>query len=219
MNADYGIRDEYLRRNPSLVSIAEKLQLFLNDLLEGVERVDSVTVRAKDPNRYFNKAIKVDNEGKPKYTNPKFEIQDQIGARITVFYLSDVERLKSIIVNQLRFIEEAAKSPSTEWEFGYFGHHFVVKLPDDVTADGQEEEDAPEFVELQIKTLFQHAWSEAHHDVGYKAIRELTSEERRKMAFTAAQAWGADTIFEELSRSLVMNDNDRSNQQSGQADP
>jgi ppGpp synthetase/RelA/SpoT-type nucleotidyltranferase len=66
----------------------------------------------------------------------------------------------------------------------------------------------PEFFELQIKTLFQHAWSEAHHDIGYKAVRPLTSDERRKMAFTAAQAWGVDVIFEDLSQALLLNDNE-----------
>jgi hypothetical protein len=28
----------------------------------------------------------------------------------------------------------------------------------------------------------------------------LTSDEERQMAFTAAQAWGADRIFEELAK-------------------
>ena len=56
----------------------------------------------------------------------------------------------------------------------------------------------PKFFELQIRTLFQHAWAEAEHDVGYKPTQPLKLEERRKIAFTAAQAWGADTIFQEL---------------------
>ena len=55
------------------------------------------------------------------------------------------------------------------------------------------------FFELQIKTLFQNAWSEANHDLGYKPERELSKDEKRKIAFTSAQAWGADMIFDELS--------------------
>jgi putative GTP pyrophosphokinase len=208
MTADYAIKDEYLQRYPALAKIAAGLQLFLKDNLSGIERIDSVVTRAKDPDRYFAKAIKVDDEGYPKYNNPKFEIQDQIGARITVFYLSDVERIRLHVVKYLKFIEQSPKLPGSDSEFGYFGLHFILSLPDDVVGEDVGDGVAPEFFELQIKTLFQHAWSEAHHDIGYKSMRPLTSDERRKMAFTAAQAWGADTIFEELSNAFIMNDNE-----------
>ncbi len=207
MTADYVIRDEYVERFAILSTLADKLQTSLKSVLEGVERIDSVTARAKSPDRYFQKAIKVDSTGSRKYSNPKFDIQDQIGARITVFYLSDVERVRSKIVRHLRFIEEASKAPESDSEFGYFGLHFIINLPDDIVTE-EEEEIAPEFFELQIKTLFQHAWSEAHHDLGYKSPRDLNADERRKVAFTAAQAWGADTIFEQLSCALVGNDNE-----------
>lgn len=207
MSVDYAIRDEYVARFQSLASIAGKLQVYLRQTLLGIERIDAVTARAKDPDRFFVKATKNDEEGKPKYTNPRYQIQDQVGARITVFYLSDVEIVRETIVKNFRFIEEASKAPTFESEFGYFGLHFILGIPDDVIAV-PEEDDAPEFFELQVKTLFQHAWSEAHHDMGYKSIRELTTDERRLMAFTAAQAWGADTIFNNLSKSLVTNDNE-----------
>jgi len=72
-----------------------------------------------------------------------------------------------------------------------------------VTAGVSHDGEAPEFFELQIKTLFQHAWAEAEHDLGYKPPKPLTSIQKRKMAFTAAQAWGADQIFDELSRELA----------------
>lgn len=207
MTADHAIRDEYLERHPVLVSTAEKLQTYLQKLIAELPRVDSVNVRAKNPDRYFAKAVKVDESGKPKYENPRYGIQDQIGARINVLYLSDVECVRLRMVDFMKYIEEAPKSPDDDAAFGYFGYHFIFQTPDDIISDDHKDA-IPEFFELQIKTLFQHAWSETHHDLGYKTTRKLRSDERRQIAFTAAQAWGADKIFDELAQSLVVNDND-----------
>ena len=50
----------------------------------------------------------------------------------------------------------------------------------------------PDFFELQIKTLFQHAWSEADHDLGYKpGSTPLTSDEKRKLAYTSSPGMGS----------------------------
>lgn len=207
MNADSAIRDEYVSRHAILVGVASSLQEYLKKLAQGLPRVDSIVARAKDPDRYFAKAMKTDDKGNLKYPAPLYGIQDQIGARITVLYLSDVERIRLHLIDFMNFIEEASKSPMDDDAFGYVGHHFIFQTPDDIIPDEQKN-DIPEFFELQIKTLFQHAWSETSHDIGYKAPRELTSDERRQMAFTAAQAWGADKIFEELSQNLISNDNE-----------
>ena len=207
MTADYAIKDEYVGRHPILVETSEKLQAYLKKLTSELPRIDSVSVRAKDPDRYFAKAVKVDGSGQPKYANPRYGIQDQIGARINVLYLSDVECVRLHMVDFMKYIEEAPKSPDDDAAFGYFGYHFIFQTPDEIISDDHKEA-IPEFFELQIKTLFQHAWSETHHDLGYKTLRKLTSDERRQIAFTAAQAWGADKIFDELAQSLVVNDND-----------
>lgn len=207
MNIEHDIRCEYESRYSLLNVAATKLQAHLKAITKGLPRIDSITARAKDPERYLAKAMKTDENGKPKYKDPKFEIQDQIGARINVLYLSDVEYVRLRIINFMKFIEESPKSPISDDAFGYFGYHFIIQTPDDIVPDENKDE-IPDFFELQIKTLFQHAWSETNHDIGYKAPRELTREERRNMAFTAAQAWGADKIFEELAQALTPNDNE-----------
>lgn len=197
------LAEEYKKRfDVVLKPTATNLRSYIINILEGIERVDSVSVRGKSPERFAGKALKSDEFGNLKYSDPINQIQDQIGARITVFYLSDIEIIKKIIADYFTAIEQQDKKPERNEEFGYFGEHFVLRLPDDVIPSGMEHE-APQFFELQVKTLFQHAWSECHHDIGYKAPRELTAHERRQMAFSAAQSWGADQIFKELANNLV----------------
>jgi putative GTP pyrophosphokinase len=172
----------------------------VSDYFKDEPRIDRITARAKDVKSFVTKA---ENQvsGKAKYTEPLSQIQDQLGVRIITFFRSDVERLDVIVKRYFRAIEYKDRVPDSEWEFGYFGRHYVLLLPSDVVDDGMDTEMVPGFFELQIKTLFQHAWSEAEHDLGYKpGVKPLTPDETRRLAFTSAQAWGADHIFDELFR-------------------
>lgn len=83
-------------------------------------------------------------------------------------------------------------------KFGYEGLHFVCFIPNTIYSDHKCNPLIPDFFELQIKTLYQHAWSQAEHGLGYKPETPLSNEEQRKLAFIAAQSWGADTILAEL---------------------
>lgn len=191
------IRDRYLK------TIAEELEAHISALLSeaNIPRVDRIAARAKDVDSFVRKAEKTEKDGSKKYLNPFLEIQDQIGARITVFYQSDVDTVTDLLVSKyFSAIEHDDKIPDTDWEFGYFGRHFILTIPSDVLPEGYEQvADLPQFFELQIKTLFQHAWSEANHDLGYKAKDgDEPKQMRRRLGFASAQAWGADQIFEEL---------------------
>ena len=183
-----------------LVRLAEALGAHVSDCMKGQPRIDRITARAKDVDRFIKKAA-TRLDGKLKYTEPLTQIQDQLGARIVVFYKSDVEQIDARVKRYFRAIEYKTVVPDSESEFGYFGHHLVLVLPTDVIENDMDQTLVPGFFELQIKTLFQHAWSEADHDLSYKpGEMALTSEQKRLVAFTSAQAWGADHIFDQLFR-------------------
>lgn len=183
-----------------LVHLATNLEGHLQELVEPLPRIDRIQTRAKSPERFLAKASKVE-EGVPKYEAPLSDIQDQVGARIVTFYISDVETVCSRIERYFHHIEKKKVVPESEAEFGYFGFHYIVGIPTDALDSAWSSNDLPEFFELQIKTLFQHAWSEANHDLGYKELGQpLTSDDKRRMAWASAQAWGADQIFEDLFR-------------------
>ena len=185
-----------------LIDLAVRLEKHLIDHLTDAERIDRVSARAKSPNRFIDKAAKIE-KNKKKYSDPMKQIQDQIGARIITFYLDDVEKVSQIIDKYYRFIESRSLIPENESEFGYVGKHYILFIPEDLFLDAESKKILPNFFELQIKTLFQHAWSEANHDLGYKTDEILTPSQKRLIAFTSAQAWGADHIFENLRKDLA----------------
>ncbi|MBR7996113.1 RelA/SpoT domain-containing protein [Burkholderia cenocepacia] len=191
------------RRERILVPLAQRLSEMLVETVSGIPRVDRVSVRAKDAERFMGKALKI-KDGIRKYDRPLVQIQDQIGARIIVYYLSDVDAISSEIEKYFTHIEAKEINPDSEKEFGYVGTHYILAIPEDVyPEDAADVGGMPKFFELQVKTLFQHAWSEAEHDLSYKAPIPLTSQQKRQLAFTAAQAWGADEIFHTLAKQLI----------------
>lgn len=195
------LKEAYERRfdaalKPLASAIREQLEMYF----AGEPRIDRITARAKSVDRFFSKAQTVEN-GALKYSDPIHQIQDQIGARIVTYYLSDVDRVAKIVEKYYRPIESQILVPDSEWEFGYFGRHYVLLIPSDVVDRSVDKSLRPAFFELQVKTLFQHAWSEANHDLGYKPRSvSLDPGEKRLLAYTSAQAWGADRVFDELSR-------------------
>lgn len=191
--------DEYGKKHRRvLVPVARQLEKLLCSQLSGVARIDRIYARAKSPERFVAKAERLKEDGSPKYSSPLVQIQDLIGARIVVLYLPDVAGVGRQILKYFRHIEQLEIVPESEWEFGYFGQHYVLALPTEAVPTDLTVGDAPRFFELQVKTLFQHAWSEAEHDLGYKGAKGLTADQKRELAFTSAQAWGADRVFAEL---------------------
>jgi ppGpp synthetase/RelA/SpoT-type nucleotidyltranferase len=190
-----------LLRGETLEPLASKLESHIRLMLSSVKRIDRIVTRAKSTDRFLAKAAKT-IEGVPKYADPFHQIQDQVGARVVTFYLTDVIRISEEVEKYFRPIESKAIIPDSEAEFGYFGKHYILIIPTDVYDKELPFGIGPRFFELQIKTLFQHAWSEAEHDLAYKPITSLTRDQKRRIAFTAAQAWGADMIFDELNRDL-----------------
>ncbi len=196
---------EYKKRKETyLDAIAINLQSQLSDKLKDVSRIDRISTRVKDTVRFVEKSEKKEKNGKAKYEDPLVQIQDQIGARIIVLCTRDVGLVERKIKDYYRFVEKQKLAPESDSEFGYEGKHYVLRIPQDVIDDGIDKDKIPQFFELQIKTLFQHAWSEANHNLGYKPDQCLTSHQKRKLAFAAAQAWGADYIFSELLRNVRM---------------
>lgn len=188
------LKSAYEARHRILKQVADEIRSALHEILRDVPRVDLISVRAKSVERFLEKAQR------REWEDPLRDIQDQIGARVVVFYRSDVEVVARRILTHFNAIENRPSEEHDPRIFGYQARHCLCYIPQDI----QDRTESPvDFFELQVCTLFQHAWAEAEHDLGYAAQTPLDFEERRKIAWAAAQAWGADEIFDDIWRSRV----------------
>lgn len=128
------LKEEYRHRFETvLVPLAAALEKHLKDSLQDEARIDRISARAKAVDRFAAKARATEN-GQLKYTEPLSQIQDQLGARVVTFYLSDAERIASIIERYYRRVEARVVVPDSEAEFGYFGLHYILLIPSDLMA-------------------------------------------------------------------------------------
>lgn len=195
------VEAEYRAVYSELEQIAGRLEELLKKNLFGLEHVDRVTCRAKAIQSFLDKSNKTNSDGTLKYPVPSVEIQDMIGARIVVYYKTDVELVHQQVLKYFHPIEEVVKEPDDISKFGYEGFHLICFLPN-LIFSAREFPLVGNFFELQIKTLFQHAWSQAEHGLGYKPGARVISEQQRLMAFVAAQSWGADKALVEVVENI-----------------
>lgn len=197
------MRDEistlYAGRLPLLEMLKAELELEVKSALRDLAHVDRISFRVKDSKSFERKAV--DRRVEPPYTNPLVEIEDQVAGRVIVFFINDmnivIERLKSTFHS----VERKHVKPSRDEEFGYESAHLICIVPPHLAPDGWESlVDHPNTFELQIRTLFMHAYAEPQHDIGYKAASDLPPDIRRELAWIAASAWGADHAYERVRR-------------------
>lgn len=183
---------------PSLETIAKNIEAELTRIVSDMNHVDRVICRCKSIESFMNKAMKTNSDGGFKYEVPIKEIQDKVGARIVVYYKSDVESIKKAVENYFQRIEQKLIVPDDVSKFGYEGFHMICKIPNTIF-QLKNQPLVGDFFELQIKTLYQHAWSQSNHGLGYKPGVSIKDEETRLLAFIAAQSWGADKGLSELA--------------------
>lgn len=182
--------------------LALKIELMIKGILEYSE-IDfhSITSRAKDIESFKKKA------GKDKYLDPKTEILDLAGIRITAYVESDVNKICEVIEREFNIIPEHSvnKSEILKYnEVGYRSVHYVAKLKGNrATLPEYKGLDAP--FEIQIRTILQHAWAEIEHDRNYKFEGSELPEHaqiKRRFALLAANLETVDREFNAIIRDI-----------------
>ena len=185
----------YRERESLLKSTAAMLEEELHEIFKTTRHVDRISFRAKTLKSFLAKAT--DEENQPGYQDPLREIEDQIAGRVIVFFLSDIPVICEKMCKNFTPVEYRKRRPAKDEEFGYESEHLICVMPPHMQSDEWVARgDMPSTFELQIRTIFMHAYAEPQHDMAYKAVAELPSEIRRELAWIAASAWGADQAHE-----------------------
>ena len=141
-----------------------------------------------------------------KWDDPYNQINDKVGTRFVVLLLSEIDRVKEIIVKspfwtyeKSRDFEQEAKDDPTI--FSYQSVHFIVRANKSLPPSGIM---IPEGTacEIQVRTLLQHAYSEMSHDNIYKSLVKSSVDVHRTMARCMGLIDSTDQMFRDASMKI-----------------
>lgn len=196
------IQVQYEQRLELLDQLAANLGRAVAETLEDVPHIDRIAFRSKSLNSFVEKAR--DRGTAPPYTNALVEIEDQVAGRVITFFLDDLELVKERLRSAFNPVEITHRRPKKDDEFGYESHHLILIIPPHLKPPSWDSlSSAPTTFEVQVRTLFMHAWSEPQHDLAYKRSSDLSSTIRRELSWVAASAWGADQALSRVWNSQL----------------
>lgn len=195
--SEHELRAAYEARLTRLEALALTLERATKQHLEGLPHIDRIAFRAKRVDSFVEKARR------KAYESPLDQVEDQVAGRVIVFYRDEIEPMRARLAEIFGAVEEAQHEPEDVSSFSYESFHSIVVIPAALTPEGWSDvERRPTTFELQIRTLFQHAYAESEHDLVYKPPLALERDEQRKIAWVAASAWGADEVLGQAKASI-----------------
>lgn len=196
------LRAAYEERLPILHELAANLERETRRQLDGMPHIDRISFRAKEVESFLDKVL--ERRIDPPYEEPLIEVEDQVGGRILVFFVSDVAPAREQAERLFTPVEAVLRRPESYNVFDYESFHAIYGIPPPIKpADWGERDDLPRTFELQIRTLFQHAYAEPQHDLAYKPETPPSEDIRRELAWVAASSWGADQALERVRVELA----------------
>nr|WP_268838055.1 hypothetical protein [Pseudoalteromonas sp. CNAT2-18.1] len=165
----------------------------------------SVSSRVKDKNSLSRKII-----NKDKYSSIQ-DITDIVGIRIISNYSDEVDQIAKIIednfaIDTKNSIDKRASLDPDR--FGYLSLHYVVSISQDREQLVEYQRFNGRKVEIQIRSVLQHAWAEIEHDIGYKSTIEVPKQVRRQFSRLASLLELADEGFVKIKEELNDYQND-----------
>ncbi len=132
-------------------------------------------------------------------------ITDLIGLRLVCLYEDEVERIGTLMDDELELIELTDKSAEIEGTdnlFGYKGLHLDLRLNPDRAASPDYAVYAPFRFELQIRTIVQDSWSTLDHKIKYK--KSIPPRLKRRINTLAALFELADREFVQVRDATII---------------
>lgn len=198
------LREEFSNLSPELKKWGQEVDNSIIESLKSEKSFDynnfvklKFDFRLKDSDSFIKKALY-----RKAYSDPLKEIEDKIGTRVVVLTSNHMMQVRDILMSKTDLWEckigrDKALIKESIKEFDYEAVHLIVKPLKGNQGFNQDNLDYLT-CEIQIKTIFQHAYSEISHDTVYKGPYRHDLDLLRKLARSMALLESTDENFNSM---------------------
>jgi putative GTP pyrophosphokinase len=192
---------EYDASANSFRELGDRVRVLIAQMLDQ-ERIGthSITCRLKSRESFRRKIMLKEL----KYENAR-HVTDLAGVRVITYFSDQVDQIAAVVEREFEIdkVQSVDKRASLEPDrFGYLSLHFVAGLSARRLGLPEYARYAGLKVEIQVRSILQHAWAEIEHDLGYKSAVEVPLPIRRQFARMAGLLEIADSEFVDIRRKL-----------------
>jgi putative GTP pyrophosphokinase len=201
IDSSESILAEYDSSQPLYVDLAGRTEQLIRELLRARQiRVHAITSRPKTRDSLRDKL----QRSQHAYAKLN-EITDLAGVRVIAYFYDDVDKIAKMIEQEFEVDQANSVDKRKTLEpdrFGYVSVHYVVSLSASRRALPEYAHLASGKLEIQIRSVLQHAWAEIEHDLGYKTEKAVPAPIRRSFCRLAGLLEIADGEFVNIRTNL-----------------
>jgi Uncharacterized protein conserved in bacteria len=199
---DYNELTEKFKSRATLFErlLEEALYALKAALEQAAIKYHSLPSRVKSPESFLEKVKRRETRESEEVQrgewDPLKEVQDIVGLRVVCLYLSDVERIATVVRNTFQVLSEDNKIEGTEVSsFGYMSVHFVAVMKAEYSGPRYDNIANLPF-EIQVRTIAMDAWANVSHHLDYKSDKDVPAELRKDFYALSGLFYVADRHFE-----------------------
>ncbi|RQR77662.1 MULTISPECIES: hypothetical protein [unclassified Burkholderia] len=202
INVSASIIDAYEKSSGLHSDFCGSVERLLRELLSAKHiGILDVTARVK---RKESLERKIATKGTDRYKSLA-DITDICGVRVITYFEGDVSRVAEVIRAEFDIDEKNSTEKyhaSDPDRFGYRSVHFVARHSKNRRSLSEYRRYESCKVEIQIRSILQHAWAEIEHDLGYKASEDVPAPVRRRFSRLSGLLELADEEFMTIRKEI-----------------
>jgi putative GTP pyrophosphokinase len=189
------IAEEWNREESIYKKLGEIVQIFISTKIAEYEILPEIQHRIKTLLSLIKKA-------KKKYYSYD-DIGDKLGVRIICSFQEELEIVDNFLKSHFNIINVEYKKDYLDFnKLDYVSNHYDVKLNSNIGELKKYNSFFEYKFEIQVRTLNQHAWSNAAHSLAYKQEKELPSIFKRKIYRLLSLYELSDDEFSSVNKAL-----------------